>query len=185
MMKADAYDTAAGLCGRGPTRRLADELTGRAMPNVRLKRWDGSPLDLARLAELGVVVYLYPAVTSSPDGLGDSAAEDSAQHRLFDKRTADLRAHSLRVVGVSNETPHAELVRAAEHRVVHPLLSDPELQLANTLGLPTFTSVDGVRCYRRLVIVAIGGQISKVFYPVTAAHRSADQVLAWLRATGQ
>lgn len=59
------------------------------------------------------------------------------------------------------------------------LLSDSELRLAETLGLPTF-EVAGMTLYRRLTFIAQAGHIQKVFYPVFPPERNASDVLAWL-----
>lgn len=185
--QAGAPDTRAPTAygaGTAPAQRL-DALVGRAIPRLRLERYDGTLVELALLAELGVVVYVYPAAASSPDAPGDSAAEDIAQHRVFDERGGDLRGCSLRVVGVSSEPRRAQLMRVVENRVCHQLICDRELQLARALGLPTFTGPDGAQCYRRLTMIAVAGRVTKVFYPVHSAQRSADQVLSWLRASGR
>jgi hypothetical protein len=40
-----------------------------------------------------------------------------------------------------------------------------------------------VRLYSRLALVARGGEIVKVFYPVFPPDRNAADVLGWLRST--
>jgi peroxiredoxin len=63
------------------------------------------------------------------------------------------------------------------------LLSDPELQLARELELPTF-ELDAARWYQRLTLVASGGRIEKAFFPVSSAAGSVGQVIAWLSVQG-
>ena len=63
-----------------------------------------------------------------------------------------------------------------------PVVSDPELRLRDALGLPTF-AVAGLELYKRLALVAQGGVIEKVFYPVFPPDRNAADVAAWLAAT--
>ena len=60
------------------------------------------------------------------------------------------------------------------------MLSDPELELAAALRLPTFEA-GGMRLYKRLTIVARGDEIVHVFYPVFPPDRHAAEVVAWLR----
>ena len=60
-----------------------------------------------------------------------------------------------------------------------PLLSDPSLELATALGLPTF-SVDGMTLYKRVTLVVRHGEIVRAFYPVFPPDRNAADVLAWL-----
>ncbi len=62
------------------------------------------------------------------------------------------------------------------------MIADPELQLRDTLGLPTFF-VAGLELYKRRAFVAEGGRILKVFYPVFPPDRNAADVVAWLAAT--
>jgi hypothetical protein len=38
--------------------------------------------------------------------------------------------------------------------------------------------------YKRLALVAVGGWIAKVFYPVFPPDRNAQDVVDWLRAAG-
>jgi peroxiredoxin len=60
------------------------------------------------------------------------------------------------------------------------VLSDPELLLAEAMGLPTFEVAD-LRLYRRLTIIARQGEVVMAFYPVFPPDRNATEVLAWLR----
>jgi hypothetical protein len=43
--------------------------------------------------------------------------------------------------------------------------------------------VQGHTLYRRLALVAVGGIVAKVFYPVFPPDRNAQDVVDWLRAT--
>jgi peroxiredoxin len=60
------------------------------------------------------------------------------------------------------------------------VLSDEHLQLTRALKLPTFT-VDGMTLLKRLTMVARGGRIEHVFYPVFPPDKHADEVIAWLK----
>jgi peroxiredoxin len=63
------------------------------------------------------------------------------------------------------------------------LLSDPDLQLALALGLPTF-NVDNTDWYCRLTLVITEGTVAQAFSPVVSARRSAAQAIAWMRGQG-
>lgn len=67
---------------------------------------------------------------------------------------------------------------AARKEITFPLLSDPDLRLASTLGLPTFSAGE-LRLYKRLTLVADSGVIAKVFYPVFPPDTHPADVLAW------
>ena len=70
---------------------------------------------------------------------------------------------------------------AERNHMPYPVIADPELRLRDELGLPTF-EVAGHTLYKRLALVAEGGEIVKVFYPVFPPDRNAADVVAWLRA---
>jgi hypothetical protein len=70
-----------------------------------------------------------------------------------------------------------EAQSATNDRISRLMLTDPELQFAQELELPTFT-VDGASWYYRLTLVARGGTIDKAFFPISSAARSAAQVVA-------
>jgi peroxiredoxin len=61
------------------------------------------------------------------------------------------------------------------------LLSDDRLRFARALRLPTF-QVEGMPLIKRLTLIADGGRIAKVFYPVFPPDRNAPDVVAWLAA---
>jgi peroxiredoxin len=65
------------------------------------------------------------------------------------------------------------------------MLSDPDLEAADALDLPTVQDGD-IRHYRRLTLVANDARIVKVFYPVSrgGASGNARQVMAWMQAGG-
>jgi len=61
------------------------------------------------------------------------------------------------------------------------ILSDSALELQRALSLPTFMA-DGMTLYRRITLIAVEGEIKKVFYPIFPPGENAEQVLDWLRA---
>ncbi len=58
-------------------------------------------------------------------------------------------------------------------------MSDERLVLAELLRLPTF-QIAGLTLYKRLALIARGGVIAKVFYPVFPPDQNAADVVAWL-----
>jgi peroxiredoxin len=59
------------------------------------------------------------------------------------------------------------------------LLSDERLQLAASVGLPTF-EFHGQRYYKRITLVVTGGKVEAALYPVFPPDQAANQALAWL-----
>jgi peroxiredoxin len=159
--------------------RVADALVGLELPPVVLQGYDGGELQLREYAvALPVVLYFYPGSSSS--SVGDPVElMDSAQHRAFRDQRQDLEAWGYRAIGISSQSLAGQRLSGLEHRVPHQLLSDPGLELAQSLGLPTFARA-GHGSYERLTLVASGARIAKAFYPVTDAAQSAAQVIAWM-----
>jgi peroxiredoxin len=163
----------------------ADHLPGVRLPPLTFEATTGGPLELRELAAGILVLYVYPR-TGRP-GIDPPAGWDeipgargcTPQSCAFRDHHAEFGAFGARVAGLSSQT--SEYQREAAERLGLPfrLLADPELLLAAALDLPTFT-VEGMRLYRRLTIVARAGTIAKVFYPVFPPDRNAEEVLAWL-----
>lgn len=167
---ADGRDRQAE--GEGPV--------GRVLPDVKFTTHMGEQVRLALVAERPLVIYTYPGV---PDPPGVAAAA-AAQHAAFNRRAEDLAAHALRVVGLSSEPHHSQLLRVVSHRIYHELWSDPCLVLAGALGLPSYIH-DGVCCYERLILLTRGGSVERVFFPGDSPQRSAAQVVSWLKVAGR
>lgn len=168
---------------RDAAHRLARRLVGSTIPALLLVGTRGEDVALDRYASRSLVLYMYPGGSNSPDGGNDSLLTDAAQHRAFRERLAELANRRFVVFGLSSETPQSQLVSAVTQRLSHALVSDPQLLLAGTMGLPTVT-VAGATYYRRLTIVVHHGRIGHVFFPVVNVQRSANQVLTWVKING-
>lgn len=164
----------------------ASHLPGLPLPGLALPGTHGASVNLAGL-EGRWVIYIYPMTgrpgVPLPDGWDGipGARGCTPQSCSFRDHHAELRALNCSVLGLSTQT--TEYQREARDRLHLPfeLLSDSALQLKSALRLPTF-SVAGKELFKRVTIVADGGRITHVFYPVFPPDRSADEVLTWLRA---
>jgi peroxiredoxin len=164
----------------------ADDLPGLEIPNLVLPSSQG-PVDLAELARERLVLYVYPrsgrpGVPMLP-GWDDipGARGCTPQSCGFRDHAAELAAERARVAGVSAQTLADQVEFAERNHIPYPVISDEWLELERWLGLPTF-DVEGMTLYKRLALVAEGGLIAKVFYPVFPPDRNAEEVLAWLRS---
>jgi len=175
----------------------ASHLPGMAVPPVMLPstrgglaRVDVMPEGFGRL-----VVYAYPLTglpgVDNPQGWDDipGARGCTPESCGFRDHAAELAAVGATVVGLSTQ-PTAYQQEAAERlRLPFPLLSDADLQLANALRLPTFSTElrpehDGGgrrTLLRRLTFIVRGGTIEKFFYPIFPPDRHAEEVVAWVR----
>jgi peroxiredoxin len=165
----------------------ADHLPGAQLPSLSLPVAGGGQFDLAGSAASGTLVaFVYPRTGTPgvplPPGWDDipGARGCTPQTCAFRDRHAELTELGATVVGISAMDPAEQAAFAEREQIPYPLLNDGPLRLRDELGLPTF-SVHGMTLYKRLTMVARGGRIEKVFYPVFPPDRNADDVEAWLR----
>lgn len=166
----------------------ARHLVGLALPKLTLVDTSGAARDLATLADrLALFVYPAtgvpgrdPAVDPAP-GWDDipGAPGCTSQALGYRAELERFRAQGFEVVGLSAQSSDEQRDFVRRHGVGFPLLSDPGFELAAALGLPTFTA-GGRRFYTRLALLALGGRVEHVDYPVFPPSESAARLLAWL-----
>ena len=93
--------------------------------------------------------------------------------------STEIERLGARVHGLSSQSLEDQHEFAERVHLPYAILSDPELQLAAALDLPTFETA-GMKLYKRLTLIARDGRIDHVFYPVFPPDRNAADVLAWL-----
>jgi peroxiredoxin len=153
------------------------------MPSVTLQRINGSRIGLRTLSLGWVVFYLYPGTDDASAAGIDSPTEDAAQHRAYCEREYRFRELGVRAVGISSQQHLEQLGTIREHHIEHLMLIDPDLVLAEALGLPTFELAQRL-WYRRLTLLAHDGVIERAFYPIATAANNPGQVLTWLQLHG-
>ena len=164
----------------------ADHLSGADVPSLVLESSAG-PVDLAELCAERAVVYVYPragrpGVPMLPGWDEIPGARGcTPQSCGFRDHAAELAALGARVAGTSAQSLDDQVEFAERNRMPFPVIADPELQLRDSLGLPTF-EIEGLTLYKRLALVVEHGRIVKVFYPVFPPDRNAGDVIAWLRS---
>jgi peroxiredoxin len=167
----------------------ADHLPGLELPQLVLPSTQGGTLDLAELAAeaFTLVLYVYPRTGNpgelSPEGWDDipGARGCTPQNCAFRDHRAQLTVLGADVVGLSTQPAEEQAAFAAREHMPFPLLSDPQLQLAEALDLPTFEA-SGRTYYRRITLIVRGGAIDRVFYPVFPPDRNPADVAAYLGA---
>jgi peroxiredoxin len=163
---------------------LADRLRGAELPPLTLDSTQG-PVDLAELGRDLLVLFIYPHATGLADapvpgwdsvpGARGCTAQSCAfrdVHHRFDDIGATL-------AGLSVQPADEQRTFAGRVGLRYRLISDPGRQLADALGLPTFT-LSGRTFYKRLTLIATRGQVVKAFYPIVEPERNAAAVLEWL-----
>jgi DNA-binding transcriptional MerR regulator len=155
-------------------------LVGTPLPRLGFYATDGTPVDLAAGRS---IVFVYP-LTGSPgvdlrDGRLEIAGANGQSSWVRDQHRELLRAGADRVYGLSAQ-PHTyqrELVHGLG--LPYPMIPDPRLTLADSLGLPTFTAGGAAR-YRRLTLVVADNVVEHVFHPIAQPATHALQVMRWL-----
>ena len=166
----------------------ARHLAGMRVPSVALAATDGTTIDLSALAGR-TVVYVYPrtGVPGEPplDGWDaiPGARGCTPQSCSFRDHYAELKRLGVdHLYGLSTQDSAYQSEAVRRLHLPFPILSDSNLALARALKIPTFT-IAGMTLLKRLALVLDGGVISKVFYPVFPPDKSAEEVIAWLRAS--
>ena len=161
----------------------ADHLAGMEMPDLSLPSTSGSDVSLRRPGTL--VLYIYPR-TGTPGepllpGWDDipGARGCTPESCAFRDLNAEFKSAGARVHGLSAQSLADQHEFAERVGLPYPILSDPELQLARALRLPTF-EVAGMTLYKRLTLIAREGRIAHAFYPVFPPDTHAAEVLSWL-----
>lgn len=164
----------------------ADGLVGRSLPALTLPATDGRRVDLADLGPGTTLLFIYPRTKrpgeDSPPGWSDIPGARGCSNELCDVRDhyQELQdAGVQRMYGLSSQvTPHQqEMVQ--RFVLQFPVLSDPDLELAQAMGMPVFTT-GGLQLYKRQTLVVVEGVIEHVFYPIFPPDQHAGEVLGWL-----
>jgi peroxiredoxin len=163
---------------------IVEDLVGTALPSLALDSTAG-PIELAELGAGRLVLFVYPHATGLPQApvpdwdLIPGARGCTAQSCAFRDEHDRLTELGAELAGLSVQTVDEQREFAARVGLRYRLISDPARQLAEALGLPTFTA-SGRTFYKRLTLVAEGGRVVKVFYPVPEPEQNAANVAAWL-----
>ncbi|MEU3525850.1 MerR family transcriptional regulator [Streptomyces sp. NPDC038707] len=165
----------------------ADHLPGLKAPHLELPSTTGETIRIDALGTGRTVIYLYP-LTGRPEADLPHGWNSIPGARGCTTEACDFRDHhqellaagARRVFGLSSQETTYQREVVERLRLPFAMLSDPVLDLAAALGLPTF-EVDGLTLFKRLTLVIRDGVIEHVFYPVFPPDTHAQQVLAWLR----
>jgi peroxiredoxin len=165
----------------------ADHLPGWRMPALRLSSTAGEIVALDALGPGRTILYVYPMTgrpgVELPEGWDAIPGARGCTTEACDFRDhhAELReAGAERVFGLSSQDSDYQGEAVERLRLPFAMLSDPELRLAETLGLPTFHA-GGHPLYTRLTLAIRDGAVEHAFYPVFPPNEHAREVLAWLR----
>jgi peroxiredoxin len=166
----------------------ARHLMRMRLPDLALPATSGPAVNLSKLKGRAVI-YIYPRTgvpgVDAPAGWDDipGARGCTPQSCGFRDHFAELKALGVAgVFGLSTQNTDYQREAAQRLHLPFPILSDAALKFARALNLPTF-SVAGMTLLKRMALVIDNGAITKAFYPVFPPDRSAEEVIAWLRAS--
>ena len=163
----------------------ADHLAGMMLPNLTLESSAGQ-VSLREMALERLVLYIYPRTgrpgEPSPPGWDaiPGARGCTPESCSFRDHAAELSELGAVVAGLSAQPLEEQVEFAERNHIAYPVMSDPELRLAQALRLPTF-DVAGMTLYKRITLVIEACAVAKVFYPVFPPDKNAGEVVAWLR----
>lgn len=164
-----------------------DHLRGRYLRHVALRATSGSLIDVSDIPTIWTVVYVYPRTgvpgVEMPSGWdaipgARGCTPQSCSYR--DDYEEFLRLDAL-VFGLSTQATGAQREFAEREHIPFPLLSDHDHEFGSALELPTF-NVQGDDLYKRVTLIARGGAIQHVRYPVFPPNEDAVETLRWLRS---
>ncbi|WP_327351310.1 MerR family transcriptional regulator [Streptomyces sp. NBC_01304] len=166
----------------------AAHLPGLPAPRIALPGTAGDTVRLDALGAGRTVLYLYP-LTGRPDTDLPEGWDAIPGARGCTTEACDFRDHhqelldagATGVFGLSSQGTGYQQELTARLRLPFAMLSDPELSLAATLDLPTFTA-GGLPLYKRLTLIVRDGIVEHAFYPIFPPNEHARQVLSWLRS---
>lgn len=166
----------------------ARHLPGRRLPPLIFTGTDANEVRLDEVSAGRWVLYLYP-LTGEPgvdvprgwDEIPGARGCSQEACSFRDNLSALQAVGAQRVLALSTDDADYQQDLVRRLHLPYPMLSDPELQLAHALDLPTFQG-DGMTLYKRLTMIVEGDRIEHVFYPIFPPDTHAAEVVAWLSA---
>ena len=147
---------------------------GDVVGDFELADQDGVPRRLSTLLADGpVVLFFYPAAMTSGCTTEACAFRDLA---------AEFRAAGAQRVGISRDRPARQKEFADRHNFGYPLLSDPDLRVAEAFGVKRRLSVGPLSTKRMTFVIDTDRTIIEVVHSETNMSDHATRALAALNA---
>jgi peroxiredoxin len=162
-----------------------DHLIEVSLPSVALHSTQGRQIDLSVIPGY-VVLYCYPMTGQPgvplPNGWEQipGARGCTPQSCAFRDLHQELSEIGAQVFGLSTQSTEYQVEAANRLHLPFELLSDLDLNFAKALKLPMF-EIDEKQLIKRITLIANGGKIVKVFYPVFPPDKNANEVIQWLK----
>ncbi len=176
LSEPDIVQASAGEPSSGGTRGLG-RLIGVPAPTVKLPfalEGTASLADFARRRSL--VVFFY---SGAPTGGYRDRDADAVRAHSWREHEGELEELGCLLIGVSAQSPAAQMQFATRKLLDCILLSDGKLKLADVLWLPTSSTDEGQRVYEPLTLIFQEERIARVLYPIDPSTEAAG-VVEWL-----
>ncbi len=165
-------------------RELAQRLDRRLprceLPDIELRSLHATRVPLRRHLSGRVVIDFLPGGRTAPAQDGDRMAVRQA----YLNRLGALRVMDARPISVISAVAEALDPADGYFDPGGLTLCDPELLIADALGLPTVQEGDA-RHYRRLSLITRRGRIEKVIFPPERdIENHTRRVISWMQAAG-
>ena len=170
------------------TSDIISDLTGKRIPKLSLTATNGGKVDISTLNGISII-YIYPR-TSPPnepplkgwDKIPGARGCTLQSRNYATNYKAILSAGADRVYGLSTQKSGYQKEAVKRLSLPFHLLSDNNLSLATTLGLPTF-KIGDTTLLIRITLILQNGRIKKVFFPIKSPEKNAALVLQYLSGT--
>jgi peroxiredoxin len=163
----------------------SDHLVGLKLPDISLPSTGGRTINVSTLKNF-IVIYCYPMTgrpnVPLPSGWDEipGARGCTPQSCSFRDHYKDIQSLGSEVVGLSTQTSDYQKEMVDRLHIPFPVLSDSKLEFKLTLSLPTFEAA-GMTLLKRLTIIAKGGLIVGVRYPVFPSDSDPVWVMNFLK----
>jgi hypothetical protein len=162
-------------------RELAQRLDRRLprceLPDIELLRLQGMRVPIQRYLAGKVVIEFLPGGSTASSQEGDRVT----LHRAHMNRWRALETMGTKPIFVTSALPEALDPANGYFDPGSLMLCDPELLIADALGLPTVQEGDA-RHYRRLSLITRCGRIEKVIFPPEQdIEKHTRRVISWMQ----
>ena len=162
----------------------SSHLIGTKIATIELRSTNGLNVDLGSIKGK-VVIYCYPMTgrpdVPLPDGWNEipgarGCTPQSCSYRDHYKEFQEL---GVEVYGLSTQTTAYQKEMVDRLSLPFNVLSDSQMELTQSINLPTFV-VTGMVLLKRLTMVVEDSMIKSVHYPIFPSDSDPDWVLGYL-----
>jgi peroxiredoxin len=162
----------------------SSHLIGTKIATIELRSTNGLNVDLGSIKGK-VVIYCYP-MTGRPDVPLPDGWDEIPGARGCTPQSCSYRDHykefqelGVEVYGLSTQTTAYQKEMVDRLSLPFNVLSDSQMELTQSINLPTFV-VTGMVLLKRLTMVVEDSMIKSVHYPIFPSDSDPDWVLGYL-----